>query len=108
MLQSLSNNVYNIVDIFLRVADCSTVPPLVVDSASATYNSVGTFSCANNGTLYYSNGTRPTSPQTICLAIAKWSGQDGLKCWKGRFIVRRENFAVSIVIFLRTMPCDLG
>ena len=58
-------------------------PPLRVISASATYNASGTFSCASDGTLYYSNGTQPISTQTTCLATTEWSGQDRLECWKG-------------------------
>ena len=81
-------------DCLIIVTDCSTIPPLVANSASATYNSVGTFSCAN-GTLYYSNGTQPTSTQTICLATAEWSGQDGLECRQGGFVISKRNKTIQ-------------
>ena len=63
--------------------DCSINQPLVVNSTSATYDSVGTFSCANNKSLFYTNGTQATDVQTTCLAKAKWSGEENVACFKG-------------------------
>ena len=65
----------------------------MVDSSLSAYKSTGTFSCANDGTLFYSNGTQLNSTQTTCLATAEWSGQDGLQCWKG--ISQNHIFAVA-------------
>ena len=89
---SLRGGPYNVATPQIKciVTDCSTISPIVVNSPSATYNSTGTFSCANNGTLFYSNGTQPTSTQTICLVTATWSGRDSLQCWKGWCIARKK------------------
>ena len=70
---------------YLIYSDCSIESPLVVDSESATYNSSGTIGCPEGNTLFYSNGTRPTSTQTTCLATAEWSECDGLECRQGLF-----------------------
>jgi len=75
------NRVYNS-DQFL---DCLAHPHLVVTSTSAAYNSLGEFSCANGGELFYSNGTRLITNQTTCLATARWSGQDDLQCHIGKY-----------------------
>ena len=55
----------------------------------------------------YSNDTQPTSTQTTCLATAEWSGQDGLECWKGRFVLvnNRNDFVRNEKFFDNmTMP----
>ena len=61
--------------LIITIPDCAPpVPPVVVYSASVRYNSIGTFSCSNNGTLFYSNGTQLSSAQTTCRATGEWSG----------------------------------
>ncbi|XP_076801645.1 uncharacterized protein LOC143446066 [Clavelina lepadiformis] len=63
------------------VQDCpsSLSYGVVVTSSSRTYQASGMFSCPT-GDLFYSNGTAPSSSNTICLANAQWLAQDNLQC----------------------------
>ncbi|CAK8677349.1 unnamed protein product [Clavelina lepadiformis] len=63
------------------VQDCpsSLSYGVVVTSSSRTYQASGMFSCPT-GDLFYSNGTVPSSSNTMCLANAQWLAQDNLQC----------------------------
>ncbi|XP_076802234.1 uncharacterized protein LOC143446477 [Clavelina lepadiformis] len=63
------------------VQDCpsSLSYGVVITSSSRTYQASGMFSCPT-GDLFYSNGTAPSSSNTICLANAQWLAQDNLQC----------------------------
>ncbi|XP_076803093.1 uncharacterized protein LOC143447054 isoform X2 [Clavelina lepadiformis] len=65
------------------VQDCNSSLPydVIMDASSRVFNSPGYFVCSNGGELVYSYGEKVTSEDTICLASAKWSGQDNLQCW---------------------------
>ncbi|CAK8677361.1 unnamed protein product [Clavelina lepadiformis] len=63
------------------VQDCpsSLSYGVVITSSFRTYQASGKFSCPT-GDLFYSNGTAPSSSNTICLANAQWLAQDNLQC----------------------------
>ncbi|XP_076801218.1 uncharacterized protein LOC143445786 isoform X1 [Clavelina lepadiformis] len=65
----------------LIIYDCpsSLSYGVVITSSSRTYQASGMFSCPT-GDLFYSNGTAPSSSNTICLANAQWLAQDNLQC----------------------------
>ncbi|CAK8677343.1 unnamed protein product [Clavelina lepadiformis] len=69
--------------IVLNIRDCNSSLPysVIVDATSRVFNSPGTFTCSNEGELFYSNSTMLTSSDTTCLESAEWSGQDNLQCW---------------------------
>ncbi|CAK8678038.1 unnamed protein product [Clavelina lepadiformis] len=52
-----------------------------VRSVSSHFMDTGRFVCANNGSLYYSNGTARTSASTRCLSSSLWEGEQDLQCW---------------------------
>ncbi|XP_076800766.1 adhesion G-protein coupled receptor G7-like isoform X12 [Clavelina lepadiformis] len=60
--------------------DCPSILEnnVAVYNSSRTFNSTGEFACSNG--LLYSNGTKLTSNSTLCLATAKWRGQDNVQC----------------------------
>ncbi|XP_076799914.1 uncharacterized protein LOC143445009 [Clavelina lepadiformis] len=63
------------------VQDCpsSLSYGVMITSSSRTYQASGMFSCPT-GDLFYSNGTAPSSSNTICLANAQWLAQNNLQC----------------------------
>ena len=74
---------------FCDVIDCTinrNLPPpfLHVKNDTANFGSIGEFTCDNNGTLFFTNGTLVSSNYTTCLATAKWARQNQIECWEGR------------------------
>ncbi|XP_076799904.1 uncharacterized protein LOC143444998 [Clavelina lepadiformis] len=65
----------------MHSTDCPSSLPhdVVITSSSQTYQASGLFSCPT-GDLFYSNGTAPSSSNTMCLANAQWLAQDDLQC----------------------------
>ncbi|CAK8677367.1 unnamed protein product [Clavelina lepadiformis] len=62
------------------------------------------FSCST-GDLFYSNGTAPSSSDTICLANTEWSGSDTLQCWSAPNVTLTGD--LNIVEFDDiTLTCD--
>nr|CAB3262620.1 uncharacterized protein LOC100180909 [Phallusia mammillata] len=92
-VKNLTTNVWLTVEILpnvcklnksLAIFECTTSLPLQVRYSNApvqgTFNTLGNFHCSNNGTLVYSNGSKPASNYTKCQANAMWKGQKDLEC----------------------------
>jgi len=58
---------------------------VLVSSTNKTFQSNGTLTCKNGGTLFFQNGTATLSTAATCSSDATWTHQKNIQCWKGEF-----------------------